>query len=198
MSKNRVEAFSDGVFAIVITLLILELRPGEGVLNAHDMIVQAIPKMLAFALSFVVIGTYWVAHHRMLHYVKTTDRTFLWLNLALLMVVTFIPYPTALIGATRGEADAVLLYGATLIAANLLGTLVWLYGTSPAHQAENLKHGQRSRVALVHVAPVVVYAIGMSLIPFAIAITLACYAAVPAFFILAGPWVDRLVAGTAE
>jgi len=112
MSKSRLEAFSDGVFAIVITLLVLELRPGENGLQAREMIIQAFPKILAFALSFAIIGCYWVAHHRMLHYVKSVDRTLLWLNLALLMVVTFIPYPTALIGATHGAADALRLYGA--------------------------------------------------------------------------------------
>jgi len=196
-SKTRIEAFSDGVFAIVITLLVLELKPGEDGASAHDMIVHAVPKILSFALSFVVIGSYWVAHHRMMHFIKTVDRTLLWLNLALLMVVTFVPYPTALVGATHGELDAVRLYGATLMTANLLGTALWLYGTRPEHRADSLVAGQRWRVAAIHAAPIVVYAIAILLAPAAIFFTLACYAAVPLFFIFAGRWVDRLTAGSA-
>ena len=133
----------------------------------------------------------------MLHYIKTVDRTFLWLNLALLMVITFVPYPTALVGATHGELDAVRLYGATLMTANLLGTVLWLYGTGPANRADNLLTGQRWRVASIHGAPIVIYAIAILLAPINITFTLACYVSVPMFFIFAGQWVDRLTAGSA-
>jgi len=198
MKKNRLEAFSDGVFAIVITLLVLELRPeGPGV-PAHDMIVQAEPKVLAFALSFVIIGTYWVAHHRMLDFVRTVDRTLLWLNLALLMVVAFIPYPTALVGTTHGAPAALQLYGATLVAANAIGTALWLYGTSRPHRADHLEAGQRTRVALIHLAPIVLYAIGIGLAGTHKGVTLACYIVVPMFFVLGGSWMDRRLVRTME
>ena len=83
MTKNRLETFIDGVFAIVITLLVLELRPEQAGLQAREMIIHTDPKILAFVLSFVIIGTYRVAHYRMLHFMKYANRTLLWLNLAL-------------------------------------------------------------------------------------------------------------------
>lgn len=191
MPKTRLEAFSDGVFAIVITLLVLELRPEQGGIGAREMIAQAEPKILAFMLSFVIIGTYWVAHHRMLHFVESVDRTLLWLNLALLMVITFMPYPTALIGTTHGAAAALRLYGVTLITANAVGTALWWYGTRPAHSAKQLESGQRLRAALIHLAPIVIYIVGIGLASAYRDVALACYAAVPAFFIVLGSWVDR-------
>jgi uncharacterized membrane protein len=194
MSKTRLEAFSDGVFAIVITLLVLELRPEEGAAHAREMILHAFPRMLAFGLSFVVIGSYWVAHHRLLHYFRAVDRVLLWINLALLMVVAFIPYPTALIGATHGDVAAVQLYGLTLILANLLGVALWLYGTRPANEPASLLPGQRSHTAVAHAAPVLVYAGAIAVAPVSATVALACYVAVPLFFIIAGPAMDRLLA----
>jgi uncharacterized membrane protein len=193
MSKTRLEAFSDGVFAIVITLLVLELRPEGSASHAREMILHALPKMMAFGLSFVVIGSYWVAHHRLLHHVRTVDRVLLWINLALLMVVAFIPYPTALVGATHGEVEAVQLYGLTLILANLLGVVLWLYGTRSRNEPIALLPGQRLRTAIIHAAPVLVYASAIAIAPVAVAVALACYVAVPLIFILAGPAMDRLL-----
>jgi len=194
MSKARLEAFSDGVFAIVVTLLVIELRPEHDGVPAREMIVHAVPQILAFVLSFVVVGSYWIAHHRFLHHFTSADRVVLWINLALLLVVAFIPYPTALIGATHGDATAVQLYGLTLMLANLLGVMLWLYGTRAISGPADLVPGQRSRTALVHAAPVVIYAGAVLVAPVAAALAIAAYAAVPAFFILAGPSIDRFLA----
>jgi uncharacterized membrane protein len=99
MSKQRLEAFSDGVFAIVITLLILEVHlPIEGELT-WTALAPALPHVLAFILSFVLVGTYWIAHHTMWGFVGKVDRYLLWLNLVLLLTVVFIPFPAALLGS---------------------------------------------------------------------------------------------------
>lgn len=198
MSKARLEAFSDGVFAIVITLLILELRPEEGIAHAREMILRAIPKILAFVLSFIVIGCYWIAHHRFLHHFKAVDRVLLWINLALLMVVAFIPYPTALIGATHGDVAAVQLYGFTLMLVNLLGTTLWLYGTRSTNHPEAMLPRQRLRTAMAHAGPVVVYAGAVAIAPIWVVAALACFVAVPLFFVLAGPAIDRYLLGAGK
>lgn len=193
MSKNRLEAFSDGVFAIAITLLVLGLLPERDVsgTTAMELIVHAEQKMLVFVLSFVIVGTYWVAHHRMLHFVATVDRTLLWLNLALLMVIAFMPFPTALVGETHAATPALRLYGVTLIAANTVGTLLLLYGTTPALGAGDLEPRQRVAAAAIHLTPVAVYIFGIAVAATWKGVTLGCYAVVPAFFILFGPWVDH-------
>ena len=85
MSKGRLEAFSVGVFAIVIALLILDVRLPAGVHVSIAALEQVLPRIATFVLSFVVVGVYWVAHHNMLHFIERVDRSLLWLNLLLLL-----------------------------------------------------------------------------------------------------------------
>jgi uncharacterized membrane protein len=111
MSKNRVEAFSDGVFAIVITLLILNVHLDRHQALTLDALRNLASDVFAFVLSFVIVGVYWVAHHNMLHLIKAVDRRLLWLNLVLLLAVVFIPFPASLLGQQLGNPIAVILYG---------------------------------------------------------------------------------------
>ena len=97
MEKSRLEAFSDGVFAIVITLLILDIRfPEVEYSQFAATLVSVLPRILAYVMSFIIIGLYWVIHHNSMHAIKKTDRGFLWLNILLLLCVSFIPFPTSL------------------------------------------------------------------------------------------------------
>lgn len=134
VSTGRLEAFSDGVFAIVITLLVLEIHVPQVTPEAADVellprLLAMWPKFLSFALSFVIVGIYWVAHHYMFHLIRRTDRPFLWLNLLFLLCVAFVPFPTALMGEYVGTPIAVVPYGLTLIAAGLSLQLLWWYAT---------------------------------------------------------------------
>jgi uncharacterized membrane protein len=135
MTKARVEAFSDGVFAIAITLLVLNLavpdfqRLGSGGL-AEGLRVQW-PAFAAFGVSFAVIGIIWVNHHAVFAQVQTIDRTLLFLNLLLLAAVVFMPYPTALMShafeARRDERLATAIYAATSTTMGIGFDLFWLY-----------------------------------------------------------------------
>ena len=102
MSLNRFEAFSDGVFAIAVTLLVLEIKaPDLSEATSSEAItklLQVFPHILSYITSFIVIGVLWINHHALFHFLKRVDRTALAINLLLLMCVAFIPYPTALIG----------------------------------------------------------------------------------------------------
>ncbi len=103
LSTNRIEAFSDGVFAVAITLLVLNLQVPQiaASLVSKDLpqkLLDLGPKLLIFALSFIVVGIYWVAHHNTFHYIKHADRNLLWLNILLLLCIVFIPFPTELLG----------------------------------------------------------------------------------------------------
>jgi uncharacterized membrane protein len=128
--KGRVEAFSDGVFAIAVTLLILEVKvDGDGTL-AHQL-ARAWPSYAAYAISFAVIGTMWVNHHRMFKALRAVDHTILVANIALLLVISFIPFPTELVGEhlTRGtfadERAAVVFYGMSMLAVAVVFPLLW-------------------------------------------------------------------------
>jgi uncharacterized membrane protein len=127
---NRLEAFSDGVFAIAITLLVLELSvPAvqDGDLLAG--VLGAWPSFLAYVVSFASIGAVWLGHSLITEYLDHADATFLRLNLLLLLVVSFLPFPTRLlaehIGAPDAERVATTLYGLTLLASALLVAALW-------------------------------------------------------------------------
>jgi len=129
---NRLEAFSDGVFAIAITLLVLELAiPAGGETNLLAAIVGQWPSYLAYVVSFATVGAGWLAHSAITEYMDHTDATFLRLNLLLLMVVAFVPFPTRLLAehldATEAERVAVTFYGVTLLLVSVLIAVLWRY-----------------------------------------------------------------------
>lgn len=128
MKKSRLEAFSDGVFAIVVTLLILDIRfPEVDYSQFAATLTSVLPRILAYVMSFIIIGLYWVIHHNSMHVMKKTDRGFLWLNILFLLCVSFIPFPTSLVGRYPFEAGPIMIYGATLIACNAVGYTMVVY-----------------------------------------------------------------------
>lgn len=122
----RVEAFSDGVFAIAITLLVIEIpvphHGTEGAAGLWTALVAAWPSYLAFVLSFFVILIMWVNHHELMRLVRVVDYPFLFANGFLLLTVTFVPFPTAVLAehlATDEAAVGVALYNGTFLVASL-------------------------------------------------------------------------------
>src|SRR5260370_11737992 len=192
MTKNRLEAFSDGVFAIVITLLILDVRfPADKPLTLETLWGVA-PHLWAFVLSLVIGGVYWVSHHNMLHFIRMVDRQLLWLNLTLLLLVVFIPFPAARLGRHAAGGLAVALYGINLMLVNAAGAAMWLYATSRPHLAVDGMAPALSRfVAKIHSAPILVYAAAIALAHWYVPVGRILFAAVPVFFILPNPFIDR-------
>jgi uncharacterized membrane protein len=127
---GRLEAFSDGVFAIAITLLILEVSvPESNFDNLWRGIVDQWPSYLAYATSFITIGGIWLLHHGIFRRLRYANRPLMLLNLALLMAVSFLPFPTKLMAQAIYETDAeraaVIFYGATLLVISLLISALW-------------------------------------------------------------------------
>ena len=134
--KIPLEAFSDGVFAIVITLLILDIRfPEVPYSQFTTTLVSVLPRILAYVMSFIIIGLYLVVHHNSMHAMKKTDRGFLWLNILLLLCVSFIPFPTSLLGRYPYQAWPIIIYGITLITCNAVGYVMLLYVNFHPHLA---------------------------------------------------------------
>jgi len=149
MEKSRLEAFSDGVFAIVITLLILDIRfPEVEYSQFTETLISVLPRILAYVMSFIIIGLYWVIHHNSMHAIKKTDRGFLWLNILLLLFVSFIPFPTSLLGRYPFQAGPIIIYGLTLIACNAVGVIMVIYVYYHPHLAvaEFSKQYMRSHI----------------------------------------------------
>ena len=117
MNKNRLEAFSDGVISIIITIMVLEFRaPEEPALAALRPLV---PAFLSYVLSFVYLGIYWSNHHHLLQAVRQVDGRVLWANLHLLFWLSLIPFTTSWIGASHFAALPVAAYGVDLLMAAL-------------------------------------------------------------------------------
>jgi uncharacterized membrane protein len=192
MTKNRLEALSDGVFAIVITLLILDVRLPVDKPLTLETLRSVVPHALAFVLSFVIVGVYWVSHHNMMLFIRQVDRRLLWLNLVLLLLIVFIPFPAALLGQHPDNALAITLYGGNLMLVNAAGSAMWLYAMSrPDVAADGIGQDLPGFVARLHSAPILVYGAAIALAHWYVPISLILFAAVPAFFILPNPFVDR-------
>jgi uncharacterized membrane protein len=125
---DRLSAFSDGVFAIAITLLVLSIEaPDFDDQSFGDAFETFRPQLLSYALSFVVIGVYWKAHHRMFRTLRRVTPRLLNLNLLLLGFVALIPFPTEILGNSGSTTEAVVLYAIVLGATGYASTLLWWY-----------------------------------------------------------------------
>jgi uncharacterized membrane protein len=113
MNKNRLEAFSDGVLAIIITIMILEIKVPED--NSFESLKPLIPVILSYVLSFVYVGIYWNNHHHMLQAVKKVNGSILWSNLFLLFWLSLIPFGTSWIGSQHFAAVPMSVYGLILL-----------------------------------------------------------------------------------
>jgi uncharacterized membrane protein len=115
MGKNRLEAFSDGVIAIIITIMVLELKiPHE---SSVDALVPLIPVVLSYVMSFIYLGIYWNNHHHMLHTVTAVTGPMLWANLHLLFWLSLIPFATGWLGENHFAAAPAAIYGVVLLMA---------------------------------------------------------------------------------
>jgi uncharacterized membrane protein len=133
IGTTRLEAFSDGVFAIAATLLVLEIGVGAGSIDLGHELLRIWPSYLAYVTSFVTIGIISINHHHNMRAIDRVDRTFLFINLLLLLDVAFIPFPTKLVADYlnhSGERAAVIAYAATLLAMAVLYTVWWRYARS--------------------------------------------------------------------
>lgn len=133
----RVTAFSDAVFAIAMTLLVLDLRaPDLPAKHSAGDLWHALAQWssyAAFVLSFLVIGIYWLIHHHAFRQIRHVNGTLLWLNLIFLLGVTFIPYPTSVFDHYGDEQPAVMLYAGTMAVVGFVWAALWFYATRDPH-----------------------------------------------------------------
>jgi uncharacterized membrane protein len=126
----RLEAFSDGVLAIAITLLVLEIKvphlvAPDDALEALAALAALTPKFLGYLLSFFFIAVFWVNHHRFFRLIERVDGRLLWLNILLLLALSFIPFPTAMIGEYPGNPTCLALFAVVLMLAGIAFNLMW-------------------------------------------------------------------------
>ena len=126
---DRIVFFSDAVFAIAITILVLDIRVPYG-LSPAELPAEVLglwPKYLSYVVSFLVLAIYWQAHHRVFKPIRGYDGTLVWLNFFFLMAIAFLPFPTSLLGEYGGQRISVAVYGANAAAASLLLSAISWY-----------------------------------------------------------------------
>lgn len=157
------EAVSDGVFAIAITLLVLTISQPAGYLHLGHELARRWPSLAAYVVSFTVIGIMWFNHHSVFGHIERVDRPFFYLNLLLLMTVAFLPYPTGVLGEAlahgHGARVAAVFYSVTMTVNALAWTGLWLYASDGRRLlTAEFPESERRMATLLFSAGSVVYA----------------------------------------
>jgi uncharacterized membrane protein len=192
MSKGRLEAFSDGVIAIIITIMVLELRaPHEADLHALEPLFH---EFLSYVLSFVFVGIYWSNHHHLFQAVKHVRGGVLWANLHLLFWLSLIPFTTSWMGEHPKAAWPVALYGGVLIACAIAYTLLvrLLVAHHPADSALVRAVGSDAKGH----ASLAIYALGLLAAFYQPLLAKACYVVVAVLWLVPDRRIERAMAET--
>ncbi len=131
LPPGRLQTLADGIFAIAMTLLVLELRLPEAA-GAGDLAIRLAalwPRLATFFISFVVLGVYWFGHHQIFHFVVRVNRTLVWLNILFFMGAALIPFVASVMGTQPYDPLALGLYGGVLGLLAALGYVIWWYIT---------------------------------------------------------------------
>ena len=187
MSKGRLEAFSDGVIAIIITIMVLELQaPHEATLAALR---PLLPVMLSYVLSFVFVGIYWNNHHHLLQAAHQVNGPTLWANLHLLFWLSLIPFVSGWMGETDFAAWPVAIYGVVMLFAGiayyiLVHALIALHGAD-SHLAAAIGRDTKGIIS------VVIYAVGVALAFFNTGVAFALYVLVAIIWFIPDQRIER-------
>jgi uncharacterized membrane protein len=194
MHKSRVEAFSDGVIAIIITIMVLELKIPHGT-QLTDL-APLLPVFISYVLSFIFIGIYWNNHHHLFQAVESVNGKILWSNLYLLFWLSLIPFTTGWMGEHQFEAVPVFLYGVTLLGAAsgyfILSLALLSHHGKDSKIAKALGSDFKARVSLA------IYGIALALAYWHPRIAYTLYAVVAAIWLVPDPRIEKSIEKTIE
>ena len=189
MGKERLEAFSDGVIAIIITIMVLEFRRPEAVSLAALM--PLLPHVLIYALSFVYVGIYWNNHHHMFHAAKSVTGAVLWANLHFLFWLSLVPFVSGWMGEHTSESLPVGLYGCVLL---MCGVAYWILARLLVrHEGPDSVLARALGRDAKGIGSVVAYLAAIAATPFAPFVSLALYAAVAAAWLIPDRRIEKVL-----
>jgi uncharacterized membrane protein len=195
VASGRVEAFSDGVFAIAITLLILTVTPPTHGELGHELL-RLWPSYVAYAVSFLTIGIIWVNHHSIFRLFAGVDRTMLFLNVFFLMVVAFIPFPTEVVADNVRDPGsrkaAALLYGCNMILLAIGFVVLWTYGSGRLLR-EDSDRREVAGITRSFIPGIPVYTFGTLLAFVSPIASLIVFAALAGFYVLSSSLFARRI-----
>jgi TMEM175 potassium channel family protein len=173
------------VFAIIITLLVLEIHVPE-LTQGHTLteaLAEVRPSFYAFAVSFILAGMYWVGHRDLFALIRRTDRGLVWLNILYLLPLCLRPFSAGLLGRYEREPTALHIYGLVLVAIAVMRVAIWLYGTSRPHLLWQRLDDRRRRAGLALAAlPGLVYLLAIVVAGAAPSVSLLIYAGAPVLY----------------
>jgi uncharacterized membrane protein len=189
VSRARLETFSDGVFAIAITLLVLTIAQPA---NYHDLAHQLAdrwPSLAAYVVSFTVIGIMWLNHHAVLNNIARIDRGVFYINLALLLTIAFIPYPTGVFGEALRQGDgakaAAVAYSVTMAVNAYAWGALWVYAATRRRLlVESFPEDQRATATVLFTAGIAAYTIAIGVAYINAYACLAFHAALALYYAL--------------
>jgi uncharacterized membrane protein len=187
MGKGRFEAFSDGVIAIIITILVLEMKVPHG--TDWHALQPLVPVFLAYILSFVFIGIYWNNHHHMLHAVTRVSGAALWANLHLLFWLSLVPFVTGWMGENHFAAMPTALYGVVMLCAaiayTILQTVLMAHRGHNATLAQAIKRDGKGKISMA------LYASAIPLALYVTPLAIACYVAVALIWLIPDRRIEK-------
>ncbi len=194
ISPARLEAFSEGVLATAATLLVLELHVPDPGQDLGPALLAQWPSYAAYVVSFVTIGIIWVNHHGLFVHVRRVDRRLLFLNLLLLLVVSLIPFPTAIVGRfVTAEHDSHLaeaIYGALMVLMSVAFTGVWRHVTGDAKLlGRHIDPLRARRESVLFSAGLAAYVAGVGVAFLSAELSLLIYGLVALFYVF--PWLPE-------
>lgn len=165
ITTGRLEAFSDGVIAIIITIMVFDLKLNEvtsfEVLNVE--LIKLIPKFISYIISFVMVAIMWVNHHQLMHQIKTTDQELLWHNIHLLFWMSLLPFCSNFLGANPWQPFATMIYSVVLFMVALSFTSIRSYAVKHNLMHDQLKPNAHSRALRKNNVALVLYALSAAL-----------------------------------
>lgn len=184
---SRVLALSDGVFAIVMTLMVLEVHLPDlsSGLSLTDALKEIRPSFTAFVISFILTGMYWVGHRDLFSMIRRTDRFLVWLSVLYLLPPCMLPFAASLLGRYEVEPVALRIYGLVLLAIALMRVCIWVYAARrPRLLWQPLDQAQRRAGLAVTLTPGLVVLVAIAIAAIAPRVSLLIYAAIPVMYFL--------------
>lgn len=193
LTPRRIEGLQDGVFAIVMTLLVLEIKIPE-ISNTAEMsheLMALLPIFLTYFITFINLGIYWVGQQIQFHSIERSDRIFSWIHITFLMFISLLPFSSAFLGRYPDEQIASLVYGINLCAVGLMSYAGWRYASShhrlTTHRiSDAMIHSVNRRILVAPIAAIVAMILSFISVP----LSELCYVLILPYYIFPGK-IDR-------
>ncbi len=189
MNKTRLEIFSDGILAIVITIMVLEMKAPES--KEWSALVPVIPVLLSYVLSFIYLSIYWLNHHLLFQAIERVNTQVIWANMNLLFWLSLIPFTTSWMGENHLDAVPVAIYGLILlmsaIAFRLLEVVLVRLHKEKEKLARTISQGNKERISIA------LYITGMALAFVHVGISIACYVIVALMWIIPSHKLEQVI-----